>query len=61
REKEAFIRDFIVQRKEQDKRTGKGHLWISRVNNVTRAPKTSEGQVKASQDAEHAWKMHKKL
>ena len=60
-EKEAFIRDFIVQRKEQDRRTGKGHLWIQRVNQKTRAPKLSEGQVKASQDAEHAWKMHKKI
>lgn len=60
-EKEAFIRDFIVQRKEQDRRTGKGHLWIERVNQKTRAPKLSEGKVKASQDAEHAWKMHKKI
>lgn len=60
-EKEAFIKDFIMKRKEQDKRTGKGHLWIERVNQKTRAPKTSEGQVKASQDAEFAWKIHKKL
>lgn len=60
-EKEAFIRDFIVQRKEQDRRTGKGHLWIQRVNQKTRSPKLSEGEVKASQDAEHAWKMHKKI
>ena len=60
-EREAFIKDFIAKRKEQDRRTGKGHLWAERVNQKTRAPKTSEGQVKASQDAEYAWKMHKKI
>jgi len=60
-EKEAFIRDFIVQRKEQDRRTGKGHLWIQRIHQKTKSAKTSEGEVKASQDAEHAWKTHKKI
>ena len=61
REKEAFISDFLTKRKEQDKRAGKGHLWIQRVHHVTRSAKTSEGEVKARQDAEFAWKMHKKL
>ena len=60
-EREAFIRDFVLQRKEQDRKAGRGHLWIQRVHQKTKSAKTSEGEAKAMQDADHAWKMHKKL
>ena len=60
-EREAFISRIVDQIREEDRKAGKSHLWKSRVNNKTRAPKASEGQARAYQIAEQCWKAHKKL